>query len=445
MAESSDILVSGLAGGGGGIAELVEDLTPQLGGNLDLNGNVITGMVIGTNVQAYDAQLADVAGLTPTDNGVIIGNGTNFVVESGATLKTSLGLTIGTDVQAYDAQLADIAGLTPTDNGVIIGDGVNFVVESGATLKTSLGLTIGTDVQAYDADLTTLATSFTSASASTAASLALHEDTDNGTNKVTIIAPASVASDKTATLQDVTGTLYISGGDDVIVADGGTGLSSTTAYAVLCGGTTSTAALQSIASVGTSGQILTSNGVGALPTFQTVSAGEWTTLRTITLAADASVNLSHGVSGVDFSYDEVRVVFHDVVGGTDSDALRFKGSTDGGSTYVTAEASLNFSSSGDGGTYVGEQSTGTTVPRISSAQGNVGGESYSGIVLLPQLQSAVFKKAIVMGGCENADGNAKMSVGIISYPTTSAINYIQIIFQTGTLATGTIVVEGRNL
>ncbi|MDC7243660.1 MAG: hypothetical protein PQJ44_06965 [Sphaerochaetaceae bacterium] len=53
-----------------------------------------------------------------------------------------------------------------------------------------------------------------------------------------------------------------------VVAGGGTGVTSTTAYAVICGGTTSTAALQSIASVGTSGQVLTSNGAGALPTFQ---------------------------------------------------------------------------------------------------------------------------------------------------------------------------------
>lgn len=51
-------------------------------------------------------------------------------------------------------------------------------------------------------------------------------------------------------------------------AQGGTGLTSTTAYAVLCGGTTSTGNLQSIASVGTTGQVLTSNGAGALPTFQ---------------------------------------------------------------------------------------------------------------------------------------------------------------------------------
>src|SRR5579863_6385780 len=45
-----------------------------------------------------------------------------------------------------------------------------------------------------------------------------------------------------------------------VVAGGGTGVASTTAYAVLCGGTTSTAALQSIASVGTTGQVLVSNG-----------------------------------------------------------------------------------------------------------------------------------------------------------------------------------------
>jgi hypothetical protein len=54
------------------------------------------------------------------------------------------------------------------------------------------------------------------------------------------------------------------------VSDGGTGATSATAYAVQCGGTTSTGAHQSIASIGTSGQVLTSNGAGALPTFQSI-------------------------------------------------------------------------------------------------------------------------------------------------------------------------------
>ncbi len=68
-------------------------------------------------------------------------------------------------------------------------------------------------------------------------------------------------------------TIYAAGGTDVPVADGGTGLSSATAYAVLCGGTTSTGAFQSIASVGTATHVLTSNGAGALPTFQAAAGG----------------------------------------------------------------------------------------------------------------------------------------------------------------------------
>jgi len=57
------------------------------------------------------------------------------------------------------------------------------------------------------------------------------------------------------------------------VGSGGSGRTTATAYAVICGGTTSTGAQQSIASVGTAGQVLTSNGAGALPTFQTPAAG----------------------------------------------------------------------------------------------------------------------------------------------------------------------------
>ena len=50
------------------------------------------------------------------------------------------------------------------------------------------------------------------------------------------------------------------------VAGGGTGVTSATAYAVICAGTTSTSSFQPLASLGTSGYVLTSNGAGALPT-----------------------------------------------------------------------------------------------------------------------------------------------------------------------------------
>lgn len=52
---------------------------------------------------------------------------------------------------------------------------------------------------------------------------------------------------------------------------GGSGVALATPYAVLCGGTTNTGAFQSVAGLGSTGQVLTSNGAGALPTFQSVS------------------------------------------------------------------------------------------------------------------------------------------------------------------------------
>lgn len=91
-------------------------------------------LVPGTDVQAYNANLAAIAALAVTDSNFIVGNGTTWVAESGATVRASLGLTIGTDVQAYDADLTTLGA-------------------GGAGARTFLGLTIGTDVQAYHANL----------------------------------------------------------------------------------------------------------------------------------------------------------------------------------------------------------------------------------------------------------------------------------------------------
>lgn len=58
----------------------------------------------------------------------------------------------------------------------------------------------------------------------------------------------------------------------VPIANGGTGNSSLTAYAIIAGGTTPTGAMQQVSGVGSSGQVLTSNGAAALPTWQTPAA-----------------------------------------------------------------------------------------------------------------------------------------------------------------------------
>ena len=185
------------------------------------------GVAIGSDVQAFDAQLSDVAGLTPGDGKFIVGNGSNFVVESGSTARASLGLTIGTDVQAFDAQLADVAGLAVTDGGFIVGDGSNFVLETGSTARASLGVAIGSDVQAYDAQLDT----FAGASSATATALVALTSTE-----VAILDGATVTTAELNILDGVTSTaseLNILDGATVTttelnIIDGNTSATSTT-------------------------------------------------------------------------------------------------------------------------------------------------------------------------------------------------------------------------
>jgi len=73
----------------------------------------------------------------------------------------------------------------------------------------------------------------------------------------------------------------------VTVPHGGTGRAAFTAYSVVCGGTGTTAQLQSVASVGTAGQVLTSSGAGALPTWTTITPG---VVNSVVAGAGISVN-----------------------------------------------------------------------------------------------------------------------------------------------------------
>ena len=79
----------------------------------------------------------------PAEKAVFLDASGNIIAANGSALTAlnASNLASGTVANArLDQQLQDVAGLAVTDGNFIVGDGSNFVAESGATARTSLGL-----------------------------------------------------------------------------------------------------------------------------------------------------------------------------------------------------------------------------------------------------------------------------------------------------------------
>src|SRR6056300_1954184 len=117
---------------------------PTLNGSAltDLNAsNLASGTVANARL---DQQLQDVAGLAVTDGNFIVGNGSNFVAESGATARTSLGLgsiaTLNTVTLTTNTTGNYVASLTA---GALIDVGA---AGEGATPSIAVDLSEATDM-----------------------------------------------------------------------------------------------------------------------------------------------------------------------------------------------------------------------------------------------------------------------------------------------------------
>ena len=187
------LTLANLSSGLGGITDVVADTSPQLGGDLDVNGNDIVSASNGNiNILPNGSGKVNIdgngssGGVTITDGLVDIRTGTGtrsqvkFYCESSnahaqtvqpqphsAGVTNTLTLPAGSSQELVgttatqtltnksivatqltgtianarlDQQLQDVAGLAVTDGGFIVGDGSNFVLETAGTARTSLGL-----------------------------------------------------------------------------------------------------------------------------------------------------------------------------------------------------------------------------------------------------------------------------------------------------------------
>lgn len=101
-------------------------------------------------------------------------------------------------------QLVLAAGVAGGIQSLVEGDHIS--IDATDPDNPIVGVTPG-ELQPASADLTDLVARWVAASAAAPASLDFLEDTDNGTSKATVTAPAALGADRVLTLPDATGTL----------------------------------------------------------------------------------------------------------------------------------------------------------------------------------------------------------------------------------------------
>ena len=84
------------------------------------------------------ASTADVTLTLPAATDTLVGKATTDTLTNKSIDASQLTGTVAN--ARLDAQLQDVAGLAVTDGGFIVGDGSNFVLETAGTARTSLGL-----------------------------------------------------------------------------------------------------------------------------------------------------------------------------------------------------------------------------------------------------------------------------------------------------------------
>ncbi len=156
------------------------------------------------------------------------------------------------------------------------------------------------------------------------------------------------------------------------VIEGGSGKTSFTPYAVICGGTATFNPLQSIASLGTSGQVFQSQGAAALPQFVTYP-NKLLLIKTVT--ASSSASLSFTSSEITSSFATYIIMVNGLVPASNPCSLLMNWSTNNGSTYLSSNylSGLNFLTYDSAGAFTNSSST-TTCPLSYLYTGSLTGD-----------------------------------------------------------------------
>jgi hypothetical protein len=406
------------AAAGGGLDNIVEDLTPQLGADLDAN--------------AFYVQFDDNTGIKVGASGSIAltfdntSAGVNYYeIKPGSTgvspILRALGSDTNIDVDINPKGAGNVLlGNYTLDGDQTVGAGQdNFVLtyDNSAGVIALEAATGAGDMVLADIQTVTGAKTFGSAGA---VGKLIVAGTTSGT---TIIDATAVAGTTTLTLPAATDTLVGKATTDTLtnktIDANGTGNSiSNIDIADLANGTDGelitwdAAGAPAAVAVGTSTHVLTSNGVGAAPTFQAAAGGgggSWT------FVSKSTASTSTEVEFTSLDADSVyKLIAHKVLLTTGGGELRMQVSDDNGTTYESsADYQWNWSGANGGGTEAGGS---TTVSYMGMSSGGVGNGTnlygYNCHIVISGVNSTTLPLSYV-GSALFQDANGDLSSGTI--------------------------------
>lgn len=253
----------------------------------------------------------------------------------------------------------------------------------------------------------------------------------NATGSLSSVAPSSTAGIPLVSNGASANPSFTTG----VVAGGCTGTTSFTAYTPVCGGTTSTGALQSIASVGTAGQLLASNGAGALPSFQFGAPG-------LVLIQEQGASNSTFIEFKDLGptgYHSFYLVINTVIPATDGAILQMVMSNDNGSTYGSSyQSGLNRN---DYNSNTITNSNSATVILLSDASTNTD-EGMDGSFTLLSMNQARFPTVLGNILWEYQTTITPTFGQVIASGGDTGINAIKLQFSSGNITSGRFALYG---
>lgn len=318
-------------------------------------GQVLTSQGAGAN-PIWDTPAASSITITGDSGGPLVGNSFTF---TGGTTGLLFAGAVSTETLTGTLVVSNggTGRTTLTNHGVLVGAGTTAITQLavGTTGQVLTGVTGSDPIWAAPA----------------ASSISITGDSGGA-----LVGNAFTFTGGTTGLTFSGAVATETLGGTLVVSNGGTGNTTFTAYSVICAGTTATGQFQNVSGVGTSGQVLTSNGAGMLPTWQSGGGG--------------------GISQID------------------GDSGSATGSTITFTATPTAGSTISFDASGASVVFNVSDASDNTLFGLSAGNGSISGSANTGFgtVSLTGLTSGSFNTAVGMASAGSIqDGTANTAIG----------------------------------